>query len=264
MGRVWRRERGRMILIPQYRTARKAATAASAIASVFAGGAYGCWYDYSDDALVWQDAARSTPAANGDPIGGVTDKSGNAVHGSQSTSGKRPTRTSGAMLGDGSDDFIESVLSFAATPYLYVFAVTTTAASPNGRVVVMCGTSTNDYQQTATGVVIYYASGSVVDSYRNNVALGNKTISGSTKYLVESHFDATNHSMSLNGGTASTAVSTGNFNCNRLLESAGYGNSYGDICGNAKMHELVVIIGTALTAPQITAISDELRARHGL
>lgn len=243
-----------------------ASSSMSAIESVFAGGAYGCWYDYSDDALVWQDAARSTPAANGDPIGGVTDKSGNAVHGAQSTSGKRPARTSGTMLGDGSDDFIESALSFTATPYLYIFAVTTIDTSPGSldRIVVLCGTSTNDYQQASTCAAIYHSSGSVVDSYRNNAAIGSKAISGGTKYLVESHFDGTDHSISLNGGTASTAGSTGNFDCNRLLQSAGYGSSYGDVCGNAKMHELVVIIGTALTAPQITAISDELRARHGL
>lgn len=236
----------------------------SAIESVFASGAYGLWRDYSDDSLVWQDAACSTPAANGDPIGGVTDKSGNGLHGAQSASGKRPARTGGAMQGDGVDDFIEAALSFSATPYLYIFAVMTTHASPAGRMVTMCGTATDDYGVPQTAAAIYHTSGSGVGCYRNFAALAGKTIASTTKYLIGSFFDGTTHSMTLNGGSASTASSTGNFNCNRLLESAGYGGAYGSDAGNAKTHELVVIIGTALTAPQITAISDELRARHGL
>jgi hypothetical protein len=50
------------------------------------------WFDPSDFSTMWQDSAKTTQvtAAN-QPIGYIEDKSGNAHHASQSTSGSRPT-----------------------------------------------------------------------------------------------------------------------------------------------------------------------------
>ena len=61
---------------------------------------------------LWQDISRTTPAsADGDPIGGITDASGNSVHASQGTSGSRPTRQTDAngvpvIRMDGTDDYL--------------------------------------------------------------------------------------------------------------------------------------------------------------
>lgn len=47
---------------------------------------------FKADVGLYQDAARTTPAvADGDPVGGWADQSGNGRHASQSTAGKRPT-----------------------------------------------------------------------------------------------------------------------------------------------------------------------------
>jgi hypothetical protein len=60
-------------------------------ASLFASGEEGAWYDPSDLSTVWQDAAGTTPATAGDPVGRIDDKSGNGNHATQSTPTARPT-----------------------------------------------------------------------------------------------------------------------------------------------------------------------------
>lgn len=71
------------------------------------------WYDFSDLSALFQDAARTTPAVDdGDPVGGVTDKSGSGNHLSQATSSKRPVLKLAVQNGravlrfDGVDDFL--------------------------------------------------------------------------------------------------------------------------------------------------------------
>lgn len=50
------------------------------------------WYDPSDFTTMWQDSAKTTPVtAAGQPIGYISDKSGNGHHLSQATAGSRPT-----------------------------------------------------------------------------------------------------------------------------------------------------------------------------
>ncbi len=72
------------------------------------------WIDASDGATVWQDAARSTLAsANGDPVGGITDRSGVGAHASAAVASARPSLIVAARNGrsvvrfDGVDDVME-------------------------------------------------------------------------------------------------------------------------------------------------------------
>ena len=62
----------------------------AAIAALFGSGEEGAWYDPSDSSTVWQDAAGTTPAGVGDPVGRIDDKSGNGNHATQTTSAARP------------------------------------------------------------------------------------------------------------------------------------------------------------------------------
>jgi hypothetical protein len=66
------------------------------------------WYDPSDLSTLWQDDGGTTPvASDGDPVGRVDDKSGNANHIVQPSAGARPLyKTSGGLhwlLFDGGD-----------------------------------------------------------------------------------------------------------------------------------------------------------------
>lgn len=72
------------------------------------------WWDASDLTTLFQDSAGTTPVtANADPVGRMSDKSGNNRHMIQPTSGARPTYVSATkgVVGDGSADFLLSIFT---------------------------------------------------------------------------------------------------------------------------------------------------------
>lgn len=78
-------------------------------ADLYAGGKNGVWYDPSDLSTLWQDSARTIPVtSDGDPVGGMEDKSGNGFHVGQATASARPLyKTDGTLhwlAFDGSND----------------------------------------------------------------------------------------------------------------------------------------------------------------
>lgn len=58
------------------------------------------WLDATDPSTLFQDDLFTVPAANGNPIGGWKDKSGNNYHATQSNDDQRPERADGVMDGD--------------------------------------------------------------------------------------------------------------------------------------------------------------------
>lgn len=82
-------------------------------ASLFTG-AGGAWYEIAP-AYVYQTTDTSTPGVVGQPVGRVTDRSGNGFHLTQGTAASRPVlRQSGSLYYlefDGTNDFL-SVASF--------------------------------------------------------------------------------------------------------------------------------------------------------
>lgn len=79
---------------------------------LFAFGEMGAWFDPGDITTLFQDAAGTIPVtAPGQPVGRMTDGSGNNRHATQSTAGKRPIwRINqygyGYLEFDGVDDFM--------------------------------------------------------------------------------------------------------------------------------------------------------------
>ena len=96
--------------------------------TLFAQGQQGAWYDPSDLATLFQDAAGTIPVtADGDPVGLMLDKSGNDNHAVQSTTAAKPVyRTDGTLHWlefDGTDDELATQymlpLTDSAQSYLY-------------------------------------------------------------------------------------------------------------------------------------------------
>ena len=71
------------------------------------------WYDFSDPSSLFQNSdGTGAVSADTDPVGYVTDKTGNGRHLIQATSSKRPQYRTGSprayLKNDGVDDFMES------------------------------------------------------------------------------------------------------------------------------------------------------------
>jgi len=98
-------------------------TQPSGIASLFATGEKGAWYDPSDITTLFQDVAGTIPVtATGQAVARINDKSGNNAHATQSDPTKRPTYYNypgtaySALRFDGVDDFmVTGSLNFTGT-----------------------------------------------------------------------------------------------------------------------------------------------------
>lgn len=82
------------------------------------GGAVGAYYDFGDLASVWQDSAGTVAGVVGQPVGRISDKSGNGNHAMQATAGARPVLFADAagrtyVQSDGVDDWLRG--SFTIT-----------------------------------------------------------------------------------------------------------------------------------------------------
>ena len=126
------------------------------------------WLDASDSGTLYNATSGGSLVAADGSVARWEDKSGNARHATQATSGSRPTRKASVQGGndllrfDGSDDFLSIASSTAAFNFLHdgdstVFAVykwTAPGSSP-GRRFLLSNTYNNDSPSGMTGVAIY-------------------------------------------------------------------------------------------------------------
>ena len=133
------------------------------------------WWDYTDTSNLWQDTSATTPAtANSDPVGRVSDKSGNGKHFLQSSSTLRPLySSSGYVQFDGTDDYLS--IAAAAFPIddfelFHVVEQHAVATASNG-LYTFAPSSGNDYASTAALIVSIADGTSRIQMYSNSGSL---------------------------------------------------------------------------------------------
>lgn len=140
---------------------------AAKIKALFSAGEQGVWYDPSDRATLFQDAAGTTPVtAIEQPVGLMLDKSGRGNHAFQSTSASRPVLSARKNWLVGTETLATQNVTTKALPYVLSFwgtgTITLTGTSTAGPLV---GTSANnrvylEFTPTA-GILTVTVSGTV-------------------------------------------------------------------------------------------------------
>ncbi len=132
-------------------------TADAKIKAMFGAADDGYYWNFARADTLFQDTARTTPAANGDPVGGVTDLSGKGRHATQATATARPLRgTDGSSrpwsFYDGVDDCIGINLgtSTNAGTTIVAMGASTSGGRPFG--------SSDQYCVFRNGATYFYAT----------------------------------------------------------------------------------------------------------
>jgi len=228
------------------------------IAALFGSGEEGAWYDPSDLSTVWQDAAGTTPATAGDPVGRIDDKSGNGNHATQSTSTKRPTlQTSGGLYYldfDGVDDFMGPVTfpSPITQPITDGFAFKLDAAHNNDYIIDGISSGERMYIYSQSSQLRF-----VVGSNQNYVYYNQLT----DPYVFVSHRNAALSDVKVNG------VSSGVVNLGTNQVAGIYlGNAYDGLTFSVPDGKIygAVIVSKTLTAAQITELETYLATKSGV
>lgn len=112
-------------------------------ARLFTTSEPGIAYDLTDKTKLYQDSTRTTlVSANGDPIGSVTDLSGNGKHASQATTASKPLFQGYADFDGVDDSWATAAIDFTGTNKATVVVSATKTADRN-QVLVELGPNTN-------------------------------------------------------------------------------------------------------------------------
>lgn len=213
------------------------------------------WYDAKDAATLWQDTALSVAAVNGQPIGGVTDKSGNGRF-LQQISTSRPTYNSAGGGQIDFDGFNDSLVYIGTNvPCGTVFAVARLIGSSND-----AGLVTNRTDQ-ALAVDVALSKNGAADQWYVSQSAGN-TLANAT-HIWENRVQTINYTASAKkiwvadgSGFPSTlqfptGICIGN---DRTIASRNM---------NCTVYEIIGY-GSVLSATDRNRVEDYLAAKHGI
>ena len=105
---------------------------------LFSSGEQGVWFDPNDLSSMFQDAAGTIPAAIGQPVGLIQDKSGNGNHASQAAAAARPTL--GRVPAGGAYNRLLNTENFGASNWTASPSATVTPSGDIAKVVPADGT----------------------------------------------------------------------------------------------------------------------------
>jgi hypothetical protein len=225
------------------------------------------WLDASDSATLFQSNGGSAAAADGDPVGYWTDKSGNAKHASQTDGTKKPLlklsqqNSKNGILADGVNDVLTTSLILNAKPGLTWFMVGQPVGSGANSSARVNGYNTNGgvvLLQTRT--IAYFEGRPAAGAYTN--CNSSFTASNAT-FLLCGTYSGTQLTIRKNGSTLQTAnpATTGNTVSTTALSL--FGETISPAYDNGQIYE-VLIFDTFLSITNIANVTNYLNAKWGV
>lgn len=181
-------------------------------ASLFASGEEGIWLDIHPD-YCFQDDAGTTPAGVGDPVGYVTDRSGNGNHATQSTTAAKPTlrQTGGGLYYlefDGVDDYLEMPWAITMTEQTTCAGFSFTTTKSFARVFAQSDAG-DDFDNTGHYIpLLRDATTDNIASFADSNSRASVSITQPGENIATSIHTGSQIQNSANGGIASTYTHT--------------------------------------------------------
>lgn len=223
-------------------------------------GTKGAWYNFLDSTSLrstYVDANNgSGTVTSNSPVAFATDLSGKGNHLSQSTGSRQPTWTTAGISFDGGDWLTRNAIASTITDTtlwgLASFSYSSWGQADACILSLSKSTDGDDFESLTSVSAIRKVNGaSTLKALRNSANLSTTpTVSASVKHLVESKFDGSNHTMTLDGVDASSVASTAAFSIDRIQLGAAYGaEGYTTFGGTLKS---IVVMNRVPTANEIT------------
>ncbi len=230
------------------------------------------WWDYADTANLWQDTSATTAVTSDtDPIGRVSDKSGNGKHLLQATSGSQPAYRTGPARAvfDGGSDYLSVASPAFPISEMELFQVFEQHAANTAwpGVYVFAPSSGTDWQKADALVVELSNNASLLAVGANNSSLGLAwSGSGNTPLaLTRIRLSGGSALLAVNGSTVSTDASytldsahSGALIDGARVTSGNVSGSYGPISRRE------TVLTTPLTSEEAAALTNYMMTRHGL
>lgn len=224
--------------------------------SLFSGGEAGAWYDPSDLSSMFQDSGGATPAAVGQPVGYIADKSGRGNHATQATTASKPTLRQDAsgnyyLEFDGVDDWLRATFAISK-PWDRVSATRQIGWTVNDRILDGATTDVRLYQSGTSPELRIFDGAGLVQGVLQSPAVGVNAV------LSEKH-GASQTSLTVNNGTTYSAV-MGAAVPGGITIAANPANAS---CGNIRIYG-ICMVGRDLAASEIVSLRSFMANKSGV
>ena len=160
------------------------------------------WLDATDLATLFQDAAKTTAAGNGDVVGAWADKSGQGNDATQTTTSQKPTRQDGVIgglpvvRGDITDDLLTISVTGLTNETIFIVA----QKAVDNAIGVLIGNG-------SVFRLRFRASAARIDYRYNDVNVLGTASDITIPNIYTAKYDGTNNTIVINGGVPASAAS---------------------------------------------------------
>lgn len=186
------------------------------------------------------------------------DQSGNGRNATQVTAANQPQYVNNVINGmpvllfDGTDDYLIASWTHTGAALSAHMTAQDVAIVSNDRILV-AKAAAQDWNSTDVGTIFHQFTGTdKLGAYRNGDKSKATHPGAGVSYIASSIYDATNHTMYINGVPATAVVSTGSFSTTMIVIGAGQGGGSVDSFANVRIAELVLLSAATPTADHNT------------